>query len=107
MISHQVISKEVQLPTDSVMLTAFAVPERPKDGPDPYAYEWRLVSYTKPNGKTATQGEMADAGNMKNSHSQQLQLSDLEQGGYQVMTMVLSCSCRNEKNQDSFLFSSR
>ena len=81
----------MQLPTDAVMLTAFAVPERAADDPNPYAYEWKLKSYTKPNGKTATQEEMADAGNMKNSHSQMLQLSDLEQGGYQVKKLEINC----------------
>ncbi len=84
----------MQLPTNEATLSAYAVP-KPAEGASPYSYEWKLLSFTR----TAAAGEDSSAGgtaqlqereegNMKNSHSSQLELSGLEQGVYQFRVTV-------------------
>lgn len=89
------ISKEIQLPTNEASLTASCIPTAPED--KPYSYEWQLVAYTRKgaagngggNGANDNSAkDQSEAGNMQNSHSQQLQLTELEEGEYQFKVKV-------------------
>jgi hypothetical protein len=95
-LTVQVISKEVQLPENSATLSAYAVTPNKEKVSGELSYEWRLMAFT-PTGPGSSAGGGGDVGgvesgadtgiqhgNMKNSHSSQLELSGLEQGVYQV-----------------------
>ncbi len=78
------LSKEVQLPVNEATLTAYAIPSA-----EDYNYEWRLVEFTPRGAAAATPAATATAssdkhGSMKNSRSDQLELTGLEEGVYQV-----------------------
>lgn len=90
-ITVQVISKEVQLPTNEATLTAYAVPKATED--QPYDYQWKLVSFTRKGGGSSSEPSGASdggnrEGNMQKSHSPTLELTGLEQGVYQFKVTV-------------------
>jgi len=74
-LAVSVASKTVTLPVNAEHLTAYSVPEDSED--NPYKYEWKLVSGKK-------------TGSMKDSSTQTLQLSGLEEGIYQFSVTVTS-----------------
>jgi len=96
-LTVQVISKEVQLPDNSATLSAYAVAPGEEKASGEFTYEWKLMSFT-PTGNAASAeleaGNTGDGennlqhGNMKNSHSDQLELSGLELGVYQFKVAV-------------------
>ena len=63
-------SKNITLPDDSAVLTAYAIPKAAADSEDGYSYEWSLVT------STAAAGD----GTMENANKQQLKLSNLKEG---------------------------
>lgn len=90
-ITVQVVSKEIQLPTNSAELAAYGIPEAPPT--NPYSYQWKLMDVIKNEAdKDAQKVTKVENGNMKGANTQILQLSDLEQGIYQFKVVVQGVS---------------
>ena len=84
-ITVQVHSKNITLPSNTATLTAFPIPEEPKD--HPYTYEWSIIDdeIGKEEGKEEGKGR---SGVMESKTEQQLKLSKLEEGEYKFKVTV-------------------
>ena len=82
-ITVQVHSKNITLPISTTTLTAYPIPDAPKD--DPYSYEWALI-----DDETVEGGEgKGRSGVMESKTDQQLKLSKLEEGIYKFKVTVV------------------
>ena len=81
-ITVQVNPKNITLPINTATLTAFPIPDAPKE--NPYSYEWTLI-----DDKHEETGDVKKrAGVMDSKNEQRLKLSKLEEGTYQFKVTV-------------------
>ena len=84
-IAVQVYFKNITLPSNTATLTAFPIPEEPKE--HPYTYEWSIID--DEIGKEESGGEgKGRSGVMEGKTEQQLKLSKLEEGEYKFKVTV-------------------
>lgn len=82
-VTVQVHSKNITLPISTTTLTAYPIPDAPKD--DPYSYEWALIDEENVEG---SEGK-GRSGVMESKTDQQLKLSKLEEGIYKFKVTVV------------------
>ena len=82
-ITVQVSPKNITFPENTATLTAFPIPDAPKEYP--YSYEWILINEEDKEGAEATK----KVGVLASKNEQQLKLSGLEEGTYQFKVTVM------------------